>query len=105
LAAGRKKMSMEAQALCFMAGAGSVVAGDKLLTTRNPEFNEDVEMFKILGLQTKAAFADGEQPVTEADPIIEERKRKEAARAKELEEARAKIKDENFQPRKVTVEG
>ncbi len=105
LSAGRTKMSMEAQALCFMAGAGSVFAGDKLLTTPNPEFNEDVEMFKILGLQTKAAFADGEQPVTEADPIIEERKRKEAARAKELEEARAKIKDENFQPRKVTVEG
>lgn len=105
LSAGRTKMSMEAQALCFMAGAGSVFAGDKLLTTPNPEFNEDVEMFKILGLQTKAAFADGEQPVTEADPIIEERKRKEAARAKELAEARAKIKDENFQPRKVTVEG
>ena len=105
LSAGRTKMSMEAQALCFMAGAGSIFAGDKLLTTPNPEFNEDMEMFKILGLEPKEAFADGEQPVSEPDPIIEERKKKEAARAKELEEARAKAKDESFQPRKVTVEG
>jgi biotin synthase len=105
LSAGRTKMSTEAQALCFMAGAGSVFAGDKLLTTPNPEFNEDVEMFKILGLEMKEPFADGEQPVSEADPIIEARKAKEAARAKELAEARAKIKDENFAPRKVIVEG
>jgi biotin synthase len=41
LSAGRTKMSMEAQALCFMGGAGSIFAGDKLLTTPNPEFNED----------------------------------------------------------------
>lgn len=105
LSAGRTKMSMESQALCFMAGAGSIFAGDKLLTTPNPEFNEDMEMFKILGLEPKEAFADGEQPVSEPDPIIEERKKKEAARAKELAEARAKAKDESFQPRKVTVEG
>ncbi len=56
LSAGRTKMSMEAQALCFMAGAGSIFAGDKLLTTPNPEFNEDKEMFEILGLIPKEAF-------------------------------------------------
>lgn len=95
---------MEAQALCFMAGAGSVFAGDKLLTTPNPDYNEDVEMFNVLGLQMKEAFADGEQPVSEPDPIIEERKRKEAARAKELAEARKKVEQNDFQPRKVTVE-
>lgn len=105
LSAGRTKMNMEAQALCFMAGAGSIFAGDKLLTTPNPEYNEDVEMFKILGLVSKEAFADGEQPISEPDPIIEERKKKEAERAQELAEARAKVKDDNFQPRKVTVEG
>jgi len=107
LSAGRTEMNMEAQALCFMAGAGSVFAGDKLLTTPNPEFNEDVEMFCILGLEMKEPFADGEQPVSEADPIIEERKKKEAARAKELADARAKVEangKENFTPRKVTVE-
>ena len=58
LSAGRLSMSMEGQALCFMAGATSIFAGDKLLTTPNPEFNEDMEMFKILGLTPKEAFAD-----------------------------------------------
>lgn len=58
LSAGRNEMSMEGQALCFMAGANSIFAGDKLLTTPNPEFNQDMEMFKILGLKPKEAFAD-----------------------------------------------
>ena len=101
LSAGRTKMSMEGQALCFMAGASSIFAGDKLLTTPNPEFNEDMEMFKILGLTPKAAFADGEKPETKADPIIDARKAKEAARAEELKAARAKV--EGFEPRKVTI--
>jgi biotin synthase len=60
LSAGRTKMSMEAQALCFLAGAGSIFAGDKLLTTPNPEFNEDQEMFKILGLVPREAFKEVE---------------------------------------------
>ena len=103
LSAGRTKMSLEGQALCFMAGASSIFAGDKLLTTPNPEFNEDKEMFKILGLISKAPFAEGDQPETKPDSIIDERKKKEAARAIQLKEAREKIKaDENFQPRKVT---
>jgi len=50
LSAGRTKLSIEAQALCFLAGASSIFAGDKLLTTPNPEINEDKEMFKLLGL-------------------------------------------------------
>jgi biotin synthase len=99
LSAGRTKMTMEGQALCFMAGAGSIFAGDKLLTTPNPEFNEDKEMFEILGLIPKEAFADGEKPVSKPDAIIEERKAKEAARAKQLEDAKAS----GFEPRKVTV--
>lgn len=103
LSAGRTKMSMEAQALCFMAGAGSIFAGDKLLTTPNPEFNVDKEMFDILGLVPTESFAKGEKPVSNADPIIDARKAKEAARAAELEAAKLKIKDANFEPRKVTV--
>ncbi len=63
LSAGRLSMSMEGQALCFMAGANSIFAGDKLLTTPNPKYNEDMEMFKILGLSPKRAFAD--RPVEE----------------------------------------
>lgn len=58
LSAGRLGMSMEGQALCFLAGANSIFAGDKLLTTPNPEVNQDMEMFKILGLSPKPAFAD-----------------------------------------------
>jgi len=50
LSAGRTKLSIEAQALCFLAGASSIFAGDKLLTTPNPEINEDKEMFNLLGL-------------------------------------------------------
>ena len=48
-------MSQEGQALCFMAGANSIFAGDKLLTTPNPEFNEDQQLFDILGLRMKEA--------------------------------------------------
>jgi len=59
LSAGRMEHSVAEQALCFLAGANSIFAGDKLLTTPNPEFNEDMEMFRLLGLTSKAAFADG----------------------------------------------
>lgn len=63
LSAGRTEMSMSDQALCFMAGANSIFAGDKLLTTPNPTFNEDMEMFKILGLQPRKAFKNREELV------------------------------------------
>lgn len=56
LSAGRTQMSLEGQALCFMAGANSIFAGDKLLTTPNPAFNEDMEMFKLFGLKSREAF-------------------------------------------------
>ena len=83
--------------------ASSIFAGDKLLTTPNPEFNEDKEMFDILGLIPKAAFADGEKPVTIPDEKILERKRKEAERKAEVEAASAKAKEEGFEPRKITI--
>jgi biotin synthase len=101
LSAGRTKMSMEAQALCFMAGAGSIFAGDKLLTTPNPEFNEDQEMFSILGLVAKESFADGEQPVSNPDPILIEKKRIAAEREAEYAKAKLKMKKTSFKPRMV----
>ena len=64
LSAGRTEMSDEGQALCFIAGASSIFAGDKLLTTPNPDINEDRKLFKILGLKPKAPFVDGDQPVS-----------------------------------------
>lgn len=59
LSAGRTEMSLTDQAFCFMAGANSIFAGDKLLTTPNPAFNEDMEMFKLLGLKPREAFKNG----------------------------------------------
>ncbi|TAL58945.1 MAG: biotin synthase BioB [Bacteroidetes bacterium] len=56
LSAGRTQMSLEGQALCFLAGANSVFAGDKLLTTPNPAFNQDMEMFRLFGLKSREAF-------------------------------------------------
>jgi biotin synthase len=58
LSAGRTEMTIAEQALCFMAGANSIFAGDKLLTTPNPSFDEDNAMFQLLGLSPRKAFKD-----------------------------------------------
>src|SRR3954447_7879089 len=55
LSAGRAEMSVAEQAWCFMAGANSIFAGDKLLTTPNPAFDEDNTMFQLLGLKPRVA--------------------------------------------------
>ncbi|MFD1257776.1 biotin synthase BioB [Mucilaginibacter terrae] len=59
LSAGRTEMSTVEQALCFMAGASSIFAGEKLLTTPNPSFDEDMAMFELLGLTPRKAFKNG----------------------------------------------
>ena len=64
LSAGRTEMSREGQAMCFFAGANSIFAGDKLLTTPNPDVNEDMEMFKMLGLVPQKPFVKKAQPET-----------------------------------------
>lgn len=53
LSAGRVRMNLEEQALCFLAGANSIFAGDKLLTTANPGFVKDQEMFQVLQLKPR----------------------------------------------------
>lgn len=58
LSAGRVRMSTEEQALCFMAGANSIFAGEKLLTTPNPEVDSDKEMFQTLNLKPRKAFKE-----------------------------------------------
>ena len=58
LSAGRINISKEGQALCFLAGANSIFLGEKLLTQKNPEVNEDLEMFMLLGLKPREAFKD-----------------------------------------------
>ncbi len=61
LSAGRKDLSTAEQALCFMAGANSIFAGDKLLTTPNPSFDDDNAMFDLLGLKPRVAFKEEAQ--------------------------------------------
>ena len=51
LSAGRAEMSDETQALCFLAGANSIFAGNRLLTTPNPGEDHDRELFHKLGLE------------------------------------------------------
>lgn len=64
LSAGRTEMSREGQAMCFFAGANSIFAGDKLLTTPNPDINEDIKMFEKLGLQSQKPFIKLMKPKT-----------------------------------------
>lgn len=58
LSAGRVRMNLEEQALCFMAGANSIFAGDKLLTTPNPGYIKDQEMFQQLQLTPRKAYKE-----------------------------------------------
>ena len=58
LSAGRVRMTLEEQALCFMAGANSIFAGDKLLTTPNPGVVHDQMMFQTLNLKPRQAYKE-----------------------------------------------
>jgi biotin synthase len=58
LSAGRVMMSMEEQALCFLAGANSIFAGEKLLTTPNPDVDLDKQMFQTLNIKPRKAFKE-----------------------------------------------
>ena len=51
LSAGRRSLTKEAQAMCFFAGANSIFYGDKLLTTSNPQANDDLELLEKLDLK------------------------------------------------------
>lgn len=50
LSAGREHMSDELQALCLLAGAGSIFVGETLLTTPNPKREHDRDLIARLGL-------------------------------------------------------
>ena len=57
LAAGRKQLSPEAVALCFLAGANSIFVGEKLLPTPNPGPDEDDQLLRTLGLKPLESHA------------------------------------------------
>ncbi|MAV24701.1 MAG: biotin synthase BioB [Gammaproteobacteria bacterium] len=66
LSAGRTDMTSEAQALCFFAGANSVFSGDKLLTTPNPEVDEDQLQLQKLGIRTYTSAEEAAPEVNRA---------------------------------------
>jgi len=52
LSAGRTSLTREAQMLCLMAGANSIFYGEKLLTTPNPDEEDDLSLLRDAGLRT-----------------------------------------------------
>ncbi|HBR68319.1 MAG TPA: biotin synthase BioB [Rhodospirillaceae bacterium] len=61
LSAGRLTISKEAQALAFLAGANAIFTGEKLLTTPNPESDEDFNLLETLGLKPRPPYKDEKQ--------------------------------------------
>ncbi|KAI0847300.1 biotin synthase [Daldinia vernicosa] len=66
IAAGRKTMSEEKQALCFMAGANAIFTGEKMLTTECNGWDEDKALFDRWGLEPMKSF-DKSPPPTISD--------------------------------------
>src|SRR5262249_16122031 len=57
LAAGRKQLSPEAVALCFVAGAKSIFLREALLTTPNPSQADDEQLLASRGLKPLESHA------------------------------------------------
>ncbi len=66
LSAGREKLDTTAQAMAFFAGANSIFYGDKLLTTGNPEAQQDQALFRQLGINAQSASNSLGEVVDEA---------------------------------------
>jgi biotin synthase len=64
LSAGRRQMGEAVQAMCFVAGANSIFYGDKLLTTGNPEIEQDQALLAKLGLHARHTATDAKCDVT-----------------------------------------
>jgi biotin synthase len=65
IAAGREHMSKELQALCFLAGANSIFVGGRLLTTNNPDPNDDEALLAELKMRPMT------MTLAEAEPVAE----------------------------------
>jgi biotin synthase len=63
LSAGRARLSVAEQALCFLAGANSIFSSDTgtMLTKAvpSPDYDADREMLNLLGLRMRPPFRDG----------------------------------------------
>lgn len=62
LSAGRTRLSREAQAMCYFAGANSIFFGEKLLTADNPGTSEDMDLLRTLDIHPQAPFSDVPHP-------------------------------------------
>jgi biotin synthase len=51
LSAGRGEMNDQMQSLCFLAGANSIFYGERLLTTDNPDADNDRTLLQRLGMR------------------------------------------------------
>ncbi len=58
LSAGRESMNDQTQALCFMAGANSIFYGEQLLTTPNPDLEQDHQLFQKLSIVAEKVAGD-----------------------------------------------
>jgi biotin synthase len=63
LSAGRLSLTKEAQALAFLAGANAIFTGDKLLTTSNPDVDEDLRLLETLSLTARPSDKHSSDPV------------------------------------------
>lgn len=75
LSAGRAKMSVSDQALCFLSGANSIFSSDdrKMLTRAvpSPDYDADRELLDLLGLKRRAPFKEPKrEPSAELTPAL-----------------------------------
>lgn len=75
LSAGREQMNEQMQALAFFAGANSIFYGERLLTTDNPQAEQDRQLLKRLGIRPEARedHADEVHQAAIEQTLIEQR--------------------------------
>ncbi len=78
LSAGREQMNEQMQALVFMAGANSIFYGEKLLTTKNPQAEKDMQLFARLGIkpEEREEHADEVHQAAIEQALVEQRESK-----------------------------
>ena len=70
-------MNEQMQALAFMAGANSIFYGEKLLTTKNPQAEKDMQLFARLGIAGRARRdADEVHQAAIEQALVEQRESK-----------------------------
>jgi biotin synthase len=92
LSAGRTNMTKEGQVFCFMAGASSIFAGDKLLTTPNPDIFEDLALFEKIGITVQQPYEKHAKPTQDQNRIYDEADQVKWSRPDHVIEANEKYK-------------